>query len=76
MERTSATKILFISGPIGLGHAGREFEIAKELRKLDSDVEIVWYAEEPASEYLRSAGESIQYSIDDHYRFCGYVQFG
>lgn len=65
MGGTNLEKILFISGPVGLGHVGRELEIAKELRKLDSNVEIVWYAEEPATEYLRSAGESIQWSIDE-----------
>jgi len=51
------TKVLIISGPLGLGHVGREIEIAKELRRIDPKVEIIWYAEEPASAVLIDAGE-------------------
>jgi len=67
------TKTLFIAGSIGLGHVGRELEIAKELRKLDSSVEIVWCAQEPATEYLRSAGESIRWLIDESIIATGFV---
>jgi len=52
-------KILFISGSLGLGHVGRDIEIAKELRKLRTDVEISWMAEPPASEVLEKEGEKL-----------------
>jgi UDP-N-acetylglucosamine:LPS N-acetylglucosamine transferase len=52
-------KILFVSGSIGLGHVGRDLEIAKELRRLHPDVEISWMAESPASEVLETVGEKL-----------------
>ena len=52
-------KILFVSGSLGLGHVGRDLEIAKELRKLRPDTEIFWMAESPASEILEKAGEKL-----------------
>jgi len=52
-------KILFVSGSIGLGHVGRDLEIAKALRKLNPDVEISWMAEHPAFEVLEKAGEKL-----------------
>jgi UDP:flavonoid glycosyltransferase YjiC (YdhE family) len=58
-------KVLFISGPIGLGHVSRELEIVKEMRKLDPNVEIIWHAEEPAASMLRSAGEGNPYTYSD-----------
>jgi predicted glycosyltransferase len=52
-------KILFVSGSIGLGHVGRDLEIAQALRKLCPDIEISWMAESPASEVLQKAGEKL-----------------
>ncbi len=52
-------KVLFISGSLGLGHAARDLAIAAELRRLDSSVDIVWLAAEPATTMLRSAGETV-----------------
>ena len=52
-------RILFVSGSIGLGHVGRDLEIANALRALDHDVEISWMAEPPASDVLEKAGESL-----------------
>ena len=52
-------KILFVSGSIGLGHVGRDLEIAKVLRQLHPEVEISWMAESPASEVLEKAGEKL-----------------
>jgi predicted glycosyltransferase len=52
-------KILFVSGSVGLGHVGRDIEIAKELRKIQPDIKIYWMAESPASEVLRNAGEQL-----------------
>ena len=52
-------KILFISGSLGLGHVGRDIEIAGALRKLRSDLEISWMAESPASDVLKRNGEKL-----------------
>ena len=52
-------RILFVSGSIGLGHVGRDIEIAGALRKLRPDVEISWMAESPASDVLEKAGEKL-----------------
>ena len=40
-------KLLFISGSLGLGHVGRDLEIAKMLRKSNPDVQISWLADSP-----------------------------
>jgi predicted glycosyltransferase len=52
-------KILFISGSIGLGHIGRDIEIAKALRNADQSIDISWLAEDPASTVLTQAGETL-----------------
>ena len=52
-------KILFTSGSLGLGHVGRDIEIAAALRKLRSDLEIYWMAESPASDVLKRDGEKV-----------------
>ncbi len=52
-------KILFISGSVGLGHIGRDLEIAKALRKREPDLGISWSAEDPASMVLEQAGEKL-----------------
>lgn len=52
-------KVLFISGSIGLGHARRDLEIARELRRQRPGTEIVWLADEPARTLIREAGEAV-----------------
>ena len=52
-------QVLFVSGSIGLGHVGRDLEIAEALRKLVPEVEISWMAEPPAVDVLRDAGEKV-----------------
>lgn len=52
-------KILFVSGSLGLGHVTRDISIARELRRIDKDIELVWLADPPASTYLREAGEKV-----------------
>ena len=52
-------KILFVSGSIGLGHVGRDLEVAGALRKIRPDLEISWMAEPPASGVLENAGEKL-----------------
>jgi len=52
-------KALFICSPIGLGHAQRDLAIARELRKLQPDLEIAWFTVDPAARYLEREGERI-----------------
>jgi len=52
-------RALFLSSPIGLGHARRDVAIARELRKLKPELEITWLAQEPVTRVLREAGEPI-----------------
>ncbi|MGA2574076.1 MAG: glycosyltransferase [Candidatus Methanomethylicaceae archaeon] len=52
-------KVLYISGGGGLGHVARDLTIARELRKLKPDYEIIWLAEEPATSVLKEAGEKV-----------------
>jgi UDP:flavonoid glycosyltransferase YjiC (YdhE family) len=52
-------RVLYISGSIGLGHADRDLAIARELRALDPDVEIDWFAGAPARERIAAAGETV-----------------
>ena len=52
-------RALYISSPIGLGHARRDLAIAGELRKLHPDLEIEWLAQHPVTAVLESRGERI-----------------
>jgi pimeloyl-ACP methyl ester carboxylesterase/predicted glycosyltransferase len=52
-------RALYISSPIGLGHARRDVAIAKELRKLHPDLEIDWLAQHPVTKVLEEEGERI-----------------
>jgi predicted glycosyltransferase len=52
-------RALYISSPIGLGHAQRDVAIADELRKLHADLEIDWLAQHPVTAVLEARGERI-----------------
>jgi pimeloyl-ACP methyl ester carboxylesterase len=52
-------RALYISSPIGLGHAQRDAAIADELRKLHPDLEIDWLAQHPVTTVLETRGERI-----------------
>ncbi len=52
-------RALYISSPIGLGHAMRDAAIADELRKLRPDLEIDWLAQHPVTAVLEARGERI-----------------
>jgi pimeloyl-ACP methyl ester carboxylesterase/predicted glycosyltransferase len=52
-------KALFISSPIGLGHAQRDLAIARELRKLQPDLDVDWFTVDPAARYLEREGERL-----------------
>ena len=52
-------RALYISSPIGLGHAQRDVAIARELRRLHPDLEIDWLAQDPVTRVLQAEGERI-----------------
>ena len=52
-------RALFVSSPIGLGHAQRDVAIAEELRKLQPGLEIDWLAQHPVTAVLEARGERI-----------------
>jgi pimeloyl-ACP methyl ester carboxylesterase/predicted glycosyltransferase len=52
-------RALFISSPIGLGHAQRDVAIARELRAIHPDLEIDWLAQDPVTRVLEAEGERI-----------------
>jgi pimeloyl-ACP methyl ester carboxylesterase/predicted glycosyltransferase len=57
--RARPKRALYVSSPIGLGHARRDVAIADELRKLDPDLQIDWLAQHPVTEVLSERGERI-----------------
>ncbi len=52
-------RALYVSSPIGLGHAQRDAAIADELRKIHPDLEIDWLAQHPVTAVLEKRGERI-----------------
>src|SRR5881275_3405107 len=61
-ERVGASTVkraLYISSPIGLGHAQRDVAIARELRAQVPDLEIDWLAQDPVTRVLEGEGERI-----------------
>jgi predicted glycosyltransferase len=52
-------RALYISSPIGLGHAQRDVAIADELRSIHPDLEIDWLAQHPVTAVLASRGEQV-----------------
>jgi pimeloyl-ACP methyl ester carboxylesterase/predicted glycosyltransferase len=52
-------RALYISSPIGLGHARRDLAIARELRTLHPDLEIDWLAQDPVTRLLEAEGERV-----------------
>jgi pimeloyl-ACP methyl ester carboxylesterase/predicted glycosyltransferase len=52
-------RVLYISSPIGLGHARRDLAIGRELRRLRPDLEVEWLAQDPVTRVLEAAGERL-----------------
>jgi pimeloyl-ACP methyl ester carboxylesterase/predicted glycosyltransferase len=57
--RNRGKRALYVSSPIGLGHARRDVAIARELRRLHPDLEIDWLAQHPVTAALDAAGERV-----------------
>jgi predicted glycosyltransferase len=52
-------KVLYLSSPIGLGHARRDLAVTRELRALHEDVQVDWLAQHPVTTFLDGAGERV-----------------
>ena len=52
-------RALFLSSPIGLGHARRDAAIAAELRVLHPDLQIDWLTQHPVTSVLQEQGERV-----------------
>ncbi|MET7399011.1 alpha/beta fold hydrolase [Dactylosporangium sp. NPDC005572] len=52
-------KVLYLSSPIGLGHARRDVAVAKALRERQPGVRIDWLAQHPVTRVLEAAGERV-----------------
>jgi pimeloyl-ACP methyl ester carboxylesterase/predicted glycosyltransferase len=52
-------RALYLSSPIGLGHARRDVAIAQELRRLRPDVTIDWLAQHPVTAVLEAEAERV-----------------
>jgi predicted glycosyltransferase len=57
--RQRRRRVLYLSSPIGLGHARRDLAVAQELRKQQLDVEIDWLTQHPVTRLLEGAGERV-----------------
>jgi pimeloyl-ACP methyl ester carboxylesterase/predicted glycosyltransferase len=57
--RARRKRALFVSSPIGLGHAQRDVAVADELRRLHPDLEVDWLAQHPVTAVLEARGERI-----------------
>lgn len=52
-------KVLYLSSPIGLGHARRDLAIAQALQQRHEDIQVDWLAQHPVTRVLEAAGERI-----------------
>jgi pimeloyl-ACP methyl ester carboxylesterase/predicted glycosyltransferase len=57
--RRRTRRMLYLSSPIGLGHAMRDLAIADELRKEHPDLRIDWLTQHPVTTVLAQRGERI-----------------
>jgi len=54
-----AKRALYLSSPIGLGHARRDLAVARELRNFHPDLEIDWLAQDPVTQFLDAHAEHL-----------------
>jgi pimeloyl-ACP methyl ester carboxylesterase/predicted glycosyltransferase len=59
LRRDGRKRVLYVSSPIGLGHAQRDVAIARALRQRMDGVQIDWLAQHPVTRVLEAERESI-----------------
>ncbi len=55
----SGKRVLFLSSPIGLGHARRDAAVADALRELRPEVTVEWMTQHPVTAALEARGEHV-----------------
>ncbi len=58
-RKKGGKKALYLSSPIGLGHARRDLAIAKDLRSLHPDLRVDWLSQDPVTRFLNANNEHI-----------------
>ena len=57
--RDRRRRALYLSSPIGLGHARRDLAVAEQLRQRHPDLQIDWLAQDPVTRVLEERGERV-----------------
>jgi pimeloyl-ACP methyl ester carboxylesterase len=57
-------RVLFLSSPIGLGHARRDLAVADALRELRPEVTVDWLTQHPVTAALAARGERVHPACD------------
>jgi pimeloyl-ACP methyl ester carboxylesterase/predicted glycosyltransferase len=52
-------RALYLSSPIGLGHARRDLAVTRELRRLHPDLQVDWLAQDPVTRFLAANDETL-----------------
>ena len=55
----SRKKALYLSSPIGLGHARRDLAITQSLREKHPDLQVDWLAQDPVTRFLAANDETL-----------------
>lgn len=58
-KQSARKRALYLSSPIGLGHARRDLAITRELRNLHPDLEVDWLAQDPVTRFLAANDETL-----------------
>lgn len=58
-RKNGVKRALYLSSPIGLGHARRDLAVARELRVLHPDLQIDWLAQDPVTRFLNANKQTI-----------------
>lgn len=56
---SGARRALYLSSPIGLGHARRDLAVTRELRALHPDLKVDWLAQDPVTRFLEANSETL-----------------
>jgi pimeloyl-ACP methyl ester carboxylesterase/predicted glycosyltransferase len=52
-------RVLYLSSPIGLGHARRDLAIVRALRERRPDLDVAWLTQSPVTDFLEAHGEHV-----------------
>lgn len=58
-RKSSQKRILYLSSPIGLGHARRDLAVSRELAQICPDLQVDWLAQDPVTRFLAANDQRI-----------------